>query len=144
MLPPLTRLLPVRLLGRRLELRGVARYLMSARAAGLSLSMVTMSPPPITSGLEPLIDGKSNTLKPVIGFNGFEDATTPGTKSPSSTIAAFGELLKTLLTDVLKSVCSAPDLPPGMLPVSPTICAMNFSAFFTDGSVHLILCADNL
>src|SRR5438128_10617440 len=103
-----------------------------------------MSPPPITSGLEPLIDGKSNSLKPVTGFNGFEDATTAGTKSPSITIAAFGELLKTLLTDVLKSVCSAPDLPPGMLPVSPTILAMNPNAVLTDLSVHLILWADSL
>ena len=66
--------------------------------------------------------------------------TTPGTKSPSSTIAAFGELLKTLLTDVLKSVCNAPDLPPAMLFTSPTTCFIFSMAVFTDGSVHLILC----
>ena len=59
------------------------------------------------------------------------------------TIAAFGELLKTLLTDVLKSVCSAPDLPPAMLFVSPMIFAIIRSAVFTDGSVHLILCFDS-
>src|SRR5947209_1045977 len=80
----------------------------------------------------------------VLRCNGFEDATAPGTKSPSSTIAAFGELVSTLLTDVLKSVWSAPDLPPGMLPVSPTILAIKPNAVLTDLSVHLILCADSL
>src|SRR5512132_3629695 len=41
---------------------GVARELISALPAGVSFSIVTMSPPPTDVGLEPLIDGKSNTL----------------------------------------------------------------------------------
>src|SRR5262245_65701102 len=45
---------------------GVARYLISASDAGVSLNMTTMSPPPITAGLDPLIDGNANWLKPVI------------------------------------------------------------------------------
>ena len=41
---------------------GVARYVMNARAAGVSLNMTTVSPPPTTEGGEPLIDGNGNTL----------------------------------------------------------------------------------
>ena len=64
---------------------------------------------------------------------------TPGTKSPSITIAAFGGLLKTLLTESGNPVCSAPAVPPAMFVVSPSTCAIVVSAVFTDGSVHLIL-----
>src|SRR5262245_39576449 len=123
---------------------GVARYLISASDAGVSLNMTTMSPPPITAGLDPLIDGNANWLKPVIGFSGFFEATTPGTKSTSSTIAAFGFCAKSLLTEVGKSVCSAPDVPPAMLPESPRTCAIALSAAFTDTSVHLSVCEDSL
>ena len=48
--------------------------------------------------------------------------------------------MKTFDTDVGKSVCSAPDVPPAMFDVSPRTCAIVFSAALTDGSVHLILC----
>ena len=68
---------------------------------------------------------------------------TPGTKSPSSTIAAFGGFWKTLFTDVGKSVWTAPDVPPAMFAELPTTCAIVFSAAATDGSVHLILCAES-
>src|SRR5215212_6185237 len=61
--------------------------------------------------------------------------------APSMTIAAFGFFAKTLLTDVGKSVWSAPEAPPTMLPVSLKIDDIALSAFFTDGSVHLILCS---
>ena len=44
--------------------------------------------------------------------------------------------MKTLVTDVGKSVCRAPCVPPSMLLVSPKTCAMSFSAVVTDGSVH--------
>ena len=68
---------------------------------------------------------------------------TPGTKSPSSTIAAFGGFWKTLLTEVGKSVCTAPDVPPAMFAELPITCAIVFSAAVTDASVHLILWADS-
>src|SRR5438132_12307250 len=41
---------------------GDARYVMNARAPGLSLNMTTVSPPVTTAGGEPLIDGKANML----------------------------------------------------------------------------------
>src|SRR5207244_3269370 len=47
----------------------------------------------------------------------------------------------TLSTDVAKSVCSAPDVPPAMLLLSPITCAIVFRAAITDGSVHLIVWA---
>ena len=47
------------------------------------------------------------------------------------------------MTEVGKSVWSAPDVPPAMLAESPRIVAIVASAAFTDGSVHLILCADS-
>ena len=51
--------------------------------------------------------------------------------------------MKTLRTEVGKSVCSAPDVPPAMLSVSPRTWPIVFSAVFTDGSVHLILWVDS-
>ena len=68
---------------------------------------------------------------------------TPATKSASKTIAAFDGTVNTCETEVGKSVCNAPDVPPGMFAVSPRICPMIFSAAFTDGSVHLILWVDS-
>ena len=68
---------------------------------------------------------------------------TPATKSPSMTIAAFGGVVKTFETEVGKSVCSAPAVPPAMLAELPMIVAIVANAAFTDGSVHLILCVDS-
>ena len=59
----------------------------------------------------------------------------------AATIAASGSVLNALVTEPGKSVCSAPDTPPAMLPVSPTIFAIVASASFTDWSVHGILCS---
>ena len=41
---------------------GLARYVTRARAAGLSLNITTVSPPPTTAGAEPLTDGNGNSL----------------------------------------------------------------------------------
>src|SRR3954447_26674667 len=41
---------------------GVARYVTNARAAVLSLNMITLSPPPTTAGAEPPTDGNGKTL----------------------------------------------------------------------------------
>ena len=79
-------------------------------------------------------------LKPSSGSSGFLSPATPGTKSPSITIAAFGLAEKTFATEVGKSVCSAPALPPAMLSVSPTIFAISARASLTDWSVHGISC----
>src|SRR4051794_10095258 len=98
--------------------------------------MMKMSPPPTTEGGEDPIEGNGKTLKPDWGFN--EVFTTPGTKSPSITIAAFGLFENTLETEVGKSVCSAPEVPPAMFLEVPTTVAISPSAFVTDGSVHLI------
>ena len=64
-------------------------------------------------------------MKPVSGLAFVESRMTPCTKSPSKTIAALGGIVKTLVTEVGKSVCSAPVVPPAMLDVSPKICAMS-------------------
>src|SRR3954468_22022012 len=87
--------------------------------------------------------GNGKTLKPGTGLRGFFDARTPGTKWPSITIAAFGLFVNTFETDVGKSVCSAPDVPPAMLLLLrsvPIVC----SALTTDGSVHFIVWCDSL
>ena len=56
------------------------------------------------------------------------------------TIAAFGGFAQTLLTEVGKSVCSAPSVPPyTLLPCSTW--AMIRSAALTVGCVHGIVCA---
>src|SRR4051794_27137303 len=118
---------------------GVARYDTSARAAGESLNIITVSPPPTTVAGELLIDGNGKTLYPVTGFAGVLLAISPWTKSASMTIAAFGEAWKTWSTLVGKSVCSAPEVPPARFWVSPRTWAMVFSAAITDGSVHLMV-----
>ncbi len=51
--------------------------------------------------------------------------------------------MKTWVTEVGKSICSAPLLPPAMLPLSLKICAMSLSAVVTDGSVHGISWLDS-
>src|SRR5215212_2420632 len=109
---------------------------MNAWAAGLLLNMTTVSPPRTTEGGEPLIEGNGNWLYPVIAFA--LTVATPGTKSPSITIAALGGLEKTALTESGKPAWRAPDVPPAILRVSVKIWLISLSAFFTDGSVHLI------
>ena len=94
---------------------GVARYEISARAAGLSLNMTITSPPPITTGPESLISGNAKTLKSVSGFAFVSEVMTPPTKSPSSTWAAFGGTAYTCVTEVGKSVCSALEVPPAIM-----------------------------
>jgi hypothetical protein len=79
-----------------------------------------VSPPPTTGSAEPLIDGNVEDVVAGLRLERVLPATTPGTKSPSITIAAFGGSEKTFATEVGKSVCSAPDVPPAMLSVSPT------------------------
>ena len=123
---------------------GVVRYSTNALAAGFALNITTMSPPPTTERPASPIFGNGKTLKPVSGSSGFFSPATPGTKSPSSTSAAFGVFEKTFATEVGKSVCRAPAWPPAMLSVSPTIFAISASASLTDWSVHGISCLASL
>src|SRR5205814_8466434 len=95
------------------EAGGVARKVMNARIAGVSRKATIESPLVTTLPDEPLIDGKGNSPKSVPGFALM--VATPGTKSPSITIAAFGGFCQTLFTEVGKSVCTAPDVPPATL-----------------------------
>ena len=88
-----------------------------------------------------MIDGNGVVLKPVFGFALVEDVITPPTKSPSNTIAAFGGEANAFVTESLNPYVSAPDVPPARFDEFPRICAIVFSAFVTDESVHLILCA---
>src|SRR5919201_4650399 len=120
---------------------GEARKVTNARIAGVSRKVTKRSPPTSTplAPEPPVIVGNDVTLKPEFGFAFVDDRITPATKSPSSTIAAFGGVANAFVTDVLKSVWSAPDVPPAMSPLSPITCAIVFSAVITDGSVHLIL-----
>src|SRR5258706_12652392 len=69
---------------------GVARNVMNARIAGVSLKATIESPLITTLPDEPLIDGNGNSPKSVPAFA--LRCATPGTKSPSITIAAFGGL----------------------------------------------------
>ena len=110
----------------------------------MSLKVITVSPPPTTAGGELLIDGNPKTSKPVFGWAFVEEVMTPPTKSPSNTIAALAGSPKTCVTDVGKSAASAPDVPPAMFCVSPTIFAIDVSASLTDWSVHGIACVDSL
>src|SRR2546426_506978 len=71
------------------------------------------------------------------------DLTTPPTKPASNTIAPFDGEPNAFVTESLNPYWSAPLDPPAMLPVSPTIFAIVFRAVVTDGSVHLILCAES-
>src|SRR5690348_6109591 len=120
----------------------VARNETNARIAGASRNATSMSPPISTAlAFAPgTIDGKTDALKSVPGFAFVDDVIAPPTKSASNTIAPFEGLENASVTQVGKSVCSAPLAPPARLELSPTICPIVVSAFFTEGSVHLILC----
>src|SRR5215471_11785910 len=120
---------------------GVARKLTNARIAGVSRNVTKRSPAILPA--PPPIDGNVNTLKPVFALAFVDERITPLTKSASNTIAAFGGLANAFVTESLKPYCNAPDVPPAMFPVSPTTCAIVVSAFATDGSVHLIVCAES-
>src|SRR6476661_5654483 len=124
----------------------VARNFTKASIAGVSRNVTNRSPP-MTTPLAPVepafVVGNGNTLKPEPGFAVVEDVITPATKSPSKTIAPFGGVENAFVTESLKPCCSAPEGPPARLPESPTTCAIVFKAVITDGSVHLILCADS-
>src|SRR5437868_11963714 len=123
----------------------LARNLTNAWIAGVSRKVTNRSPP-ISTALELLpgvIDGQVNVLKPEFGFAFVEELMTPPTKSASNTIAPFGGEPNAFVTESLNPYWSAPLVPPAMLPVSPTIFAIVFSAVATDGSVHLILCWDS-
>ena len=110
--------------------------------AGVLRNVTSVSPPTSTPD-EPtgLMTGNGATLKPEIAFALVEERITPATKSPSKIVAAFGGVVNAFVTEVLKPVCSAPDVPPAMLPLFPTTSAIAARAAFTDGSVHLIVCA---
>src|SRR5262245_30079269 len=123
---------------------GVVRYFTSASTAGVSLNVITVSPPPITTGGELLINGNTNTLNPLSGLAFVDDQITRATKSPSNTIAAFGGCVNTSDTEVGKSFCRAAEVPPAMLDVSPTTFAISVSADVTDGSVHGMAWVDSL
>ena len=77
------------------------------------------------------------------GFRFVLPATTPGTKSPSISIAAFGGSTNTCDTEVGKSICNDPLTPPAMFDESEKSFAICVNAAFTDGSVHLIACVDS-
>src|SRR5436305_15250494 len=122
---------------------GVARNVSNALIAGLSRN-VTIRSPPISRALEPAAlpsVGKLKTLKPVLAFAFVDDRITLPTKSPSKTIAAFAGFENAFVTESLKFVWIAPDVPPAMFDVSPSTWPMVFRALITDGSVHLILWA---
>src|SRR5437588_7506897 len=109
--------------------------------AGLSRNVTIRSPAISTAFADAPdeIDGKVKTLKPVFAFAFVVVRITPPTKSASNTIAAFGGVEKAFVTESLKLVCRAPDVPPATFDVSPSTFAIVFSAVITDGSVHLIL-----
>src|SRR5690348_11270106 len=123
----------------------VARNFTNASIAGVSRNVTSRSPPISTApALAPgLMAGKTAALKPVPGFDFVADVIAPPTKSASNTIAPFDGVPNAFVTQVGKSVWSEPLEPPARLPVSPTIWPIVLSAVATDGSVHLIVCADN-
>ena len=118
----------------------MVRKVTNARIAGVSRNATSVSPPTSTPSAAVLIAGNGAALKLVTGFAFVEERITPATKSPSNTIAAFGGVEKTCVTEVGKFACRAPVVPPAMS-AELTTAAMVFSAVFTDASVHLILCA---
>src|SRR5712691_3814579 len=122
----------------------VARNFTNASIAGLSRNVTNRSPPistaPASAALG-VIEGHVNVLKPVPAFAFVDEVMTPPTKSASNTIAAFGGSANAFVTESLNPYWSAPLDPPAIFPVSPTIFAIDSRAVFTDGSVHLILCA---
>src|SRR6478752_7686293 len=122
---------------------GVARKVSNALIAGLSRK-VTIRSPPISTAFAPgpvPIVGKLKTLKPDSAFALVVVVITLPTKSPSNTIAAFGGVENACVTESLKLVWIAPDVPPATFDVSPRILPIVVSAVITDLSVHLILCA---
>src|SRR6266516_4827783 len=121
----------------------VARNFTNASIAGLSRN-VTKRSPPISTAVEfapGVIAGNAAVLNPVPGFDFVDEVMTPPTKSPSSTIAAFGGEPNAFVTESLKLYVSAPDVPPARFDELPITCAIVFRAFVTDESVHLILCS---
>src|SRR4051794_25885227 len=110
---------------------------MNARIAGVSRNATIESPLSRTLAGDPLIDGNANSPKSVLAF-AFTVAT-PGTKSPSITIAALGGFCQTLFTDVGKSVWTAPEVPPA-IDALLRICPIVRSDAITEPSVHLIRC----
>src|SRR5438067_5742065 len=123
----------------------VARNFTNASMAGVSRNVTSRSPPISTAPAfgPALIDGKMPALKPVPGFDFVADVIAPPTKSASNTIAPLDGVPNAFVTQVGKSVWREPLDPPARLPVSPTICPIVLSAVATDGSVHLIVCADS-
>src|SRR2546427_7662800 len=121
----------------------LARNFTNAWMAGLPRTVTKRSPPISTApAFGPgVMAGHVNVLKPVFGFAFVDDVITPPTKSASNTIAALGGCAKAFVTESLNPYWSAPLAPPARFPASPTIFAIDVRAVFTDGSVHLILCA---
>src|SRR5438477_8836016 len=120
----------------------VARNFTNASIAGVSRNATKRSPP-ISTAVEfapGVIVGKTAALKSVAGFAFVDDVIAPPTKSASNTIAPFDGSEKALVTQVGKSVCTDPLVPPARLALSPMTSPISFSAFVTDESVHLILC----
>src|SRR2546421_4095264 len=121
----------------------VARNLTNASMAGVSRNATSMSPP-ISTALAfgpALIVGKTDALKSVPGFAFVDDVIAPPTKSASKTMAPFDGVENAFVTQVGKSVWSAPLLPPARSALLPTIWPISVSAVLTDASVHLVLCA---
>src|SRR5665213_223541 len=121
----------------------VARKFTKALIAGVSWKATKRSPAISTAPASGpgVIEGQVKVLKPVLAFAFVDEVMTPPTKSASNTIAALGGDANAFVTESLKPYCSAPLVPPAMLLVSPRIFPIVVSAVFTDGSVHLILCA---
>src|SRR5436305_5689586 len=123
----------------------VARNFTNASIAGVSRNVTSRSPPISTAPASApgVMAGKTAALKPVPGFDFVADVIAPPTKSASNTIAPLDGVPNAFVTQVGKSVWREPLDPPARLPVSPTICPIVLSAVATDGSVHLIVCADS-
>src|SRR5437867_4497647 len=142
----LTFLLPVPkppLLAHAFAAGAVARNFTNASIAGVSRNVTSRSPPISTAlAFAPgVIAGNGAVLKPVPGFALVDERITPATKSPSNTIAPFEGEENAFVTESLNPYVSAPDVPPARFEELPRTCAIVFSAFVTDESVHLILCA---
>src|SRR6266851_4550404 len=123
----------------------VARNFTNASIAGVSRNVTNRSPP-ISTAVEfapGVIDGNDVALNPVTGFAFVDEVMTPPTKSPSSTIAAFGGDENAFVTESLNPYVRAPEVPPARLDEFPITCAIVFIAVITEGSVHLILWAVN-
>src|SRR3954447_11075024 len=121
----------------------VARKLTKARIAGVSRNVTNRSPPISTLlAFGPgVIEGQMNVLNPVFALAFVDEVMTPPTKSASNTIAPLDFEPNAFVTESLNPYWRAPLAPPARLLLSPTIFAIVVSAVFTDGSVHLILCA---